>query len=65
MATTPADIRNVAIVGHKGAGKTAPITAILHQARAMPQLKDPRATPLDDSPEEKDRGTTLETRVVS
>lgn len=65
MAISSADIRNVAIVGHKGAGKTSLITALVTVARAMPALKDPRATPFDDSPEEKERGMTLETRVAS
>jgi elongation factor G len=65
--STPDDIRNVAILGHKGAGKTSLVEAALFVAKATPKLgkAGDRASGLDDSPEERAHVTTLETRPVS
>ncbi len=61
------DIRNVAVVGHKGAGKTALIEAMLYLAKVAPKLGKvgERACGLDDSPEERAHMSTLESRLVS
>ena len=62
----PEDIRNVAVLGHKGAGKTALIEAMLYLAKAAPRLGKPgdRCCGLDDSAEEKAQMSTLESRLV-
>lgn len=61
------DIRNVAIVGHKGVGKTSLVEAMLYLAKATPRLgrAGDRASGLDDTPEEKAHAATLETRAAS
>jgi elongation factor G len=65
--STPDDIRNVVVLGHKGAGKTSLVEAALYIAKAAPKLGRPgeRTSGLDDSPEERAHATTLETRPVS
>ncbi len=65
--STPDDIRNVAILGHKGAGKTALVEAALFVAKVTPKLgrAGDRASGLDDSPEERAHLTTLEARPVT
>ncbi len=65
--STPDDIRNVAILGHKGAGKTALVEAALFVAKVTPKLgkAGDRASGLDDSPEERAHRTTLEARPVT
>src|SRR5262249_36757122 len=67
--TTPKaeDIRNVAVVGHKGSGKTSLIEAMLYLAKVAPRRGKPgdRACGLDDSPEEQSHMSTLETRLVT
>lgn len=61
------EIRNVAVLGHKGAGKTSLVEAALYLAKATPRLgrNGDRASGLDDSPEEKAHAATLETRVAT
>src|SRR5215468_3835395 len=61
------DIRNVAVVGHKGAGKTALVEAMLYLAKVAPKLgkAGDRGCGLDDSPEERAHMSTLESRLVS
>jgi elongation factor G len=54
-------IRNVALVGHKGAGKTALVDAMRFIAKAAPNLG---ANGLDDTPEERAHQATLEARWV-
>jgi elongation factor G len=65
--STPDDIRNVVVLGHKGVGKTSLIEAALYIAKATPKLgkERDRASGLDDSPEERAHITTLEARPVS
>jgi elongation factor G len=61
------EIRNVAIVGHKAAGKTSLVEAMLFIASVTPKLGGvgERASGLDDTPEEKSHVATLESRVVN
>jgi len=63
----PENIRSIAVVGHKGAGKTALIEAMGYIAKALPRLGKPgdRGLGLDDTPEEKSHLATFETRVAS
>ncbi|HZU81423.1 MAG TPA: GTP-binding protein, partial [Polyangiaceae bacterium] len=65
--STPDAIRNVVVLGHKGAGKTSIVEASLFVAKVTPKLGKPgdRASGLDDSPEERAHQTTLEARPVS
>src|SRR5579883_479278 len=65
--TTPEEIRNVAVLGHKGSGKTSLVEAALFVAKVTPKLgkAGDRASGLDDSPEERAHVTTLEARPVS
>src|SRR5918912_1423387 len=58
--------RNVAVLGHKGSGKTSLIEAMLYLSKATPKLgkTGDRPSGLDDTPEEKAHETTLETRVA-
>lgn len=66
-AIKPEEIRNLAVVGHKGAGKTSLIEAMLYLAKATPKLGEPghRMSGLDESAEERDHLATLETRALS
>jgi elongation factor G len=61
------DIRSVAVVGHKGAGKTALIEAMAYLTRAVSRLGKPgeRGLGLDDTPEEEAHQATCETRLVT
>jgi elongation factor G len=65
--STPGDIRNVVVLGHKGAGKTSLVEAALFVAKVTPKLgkAGDRASGLDDSPEERAHLTTLEARPVT
>ena len=65
--STPDEIRNVVVLGHKGAGKTSLVEAALFVAKVTPKLgkANDRASGLDDSPEERAHATTLEARPVS
>jgi elongation factor G len=65
--TTLGEVRNVAVLGHKGAGKTALIEAALFLAKASPGLgrTGERAAGLDDSSEERAHLTTLEVRPAA
>lgn len=63
----PDDIRNVAIIGHKGSGKTQLAEAMLYIAKATPKLGkvDDKSSILDESIEEKEHACSLETSVTS
>ncbi len=65
--STPDEIRNVVVLGHKGAGKTALVEAALFVAKVTPKLgkAGERTSGLDESPEERAHVTTLESRPVS
>ncbi len=62
MEPFPSDrIRNVALVGHQGAGKTTVAEALLHRSGAIARRGrvEDGTTACDWTPEEHDRGTTL------
>jgi elongation factor G len=66
-AIKPEDVRNIAVVGHKGSGKTSLVEAMLFLAKIAPRRGKPgdRSCGLDDSPEEKAHMATLESRLVT
>lgn len=66
MTTGPGDIRNVAIIGHKGSGKTSLAEAMLFVAKATPKLGkvDDKSSVLDDTAEEKEHACSLEASVA-
>jgi elongation factor G len=66
MTTAPADIRNVAIIGHKGSGKTSLAEAMLFVAKATAKLGkvDDKSSILDDTIEEKEHACSLEASVA-
>jgi elongation factor G len=65
--STPDEIRNVVVVGHKGTGKTTLVEAALFIAKVTPKQgkAGDRTSGLDDSPEERAHATTLEARPVA
>ena len=65
-ATAKGDIRNIALIGHKGSGKTSLAEAMLYVAKATANLGrvDDRSSVLDDAAEEKEHGATLEASVA-
>jgi elongation factor G len=64
-ATSSADIRNVALIGHKGSGKTQLAEAMLYLAKSTPKLGrvDDKSSVLDESAEEKEHACSLEASV--
>ena len=63
--TAPADIRNVAIIGHKGSGKTSLAEAMLFVAKSTSKLGkvDDKTSVLDETVEEKEHACSLEASV--
>ncbi len=59
-------VRNVALVGHGGAGKTTLAEALLHRAGAINRLGrvEDGTTVSDHDPEEKERGQSLALSVL-
>ena len=67
MTTTAVgDIRNIAIIGHKGSGKTQLCEAMLYVAKATQKLGkvDDKTSVLDDTAEEKDHACSLEASIA-
>src|SRR5262249_53856403 len=64
--TEPADIRNIALIGHKGSGKTSLAEAMLFVAKSTPKLGkvDDKSSILDDATEEKEHACSLEASVA-
>ncbi|MEC9373059.1 MAG: GTP-binding protein, partial [Planctomycetota bacterium] len=65
-AYTTADIRNIALVGHAGAGKTTRVEQILHAVGAIgrPGSVDDKNTVCDFEPEEKEHKHSLSSALV-
>ena len=65
-ASKPSDIRNVALLGHGGAGKTTLIEAMLHSAKVTGRLGsvDDGTSTLDHSDLEKERKHSVDPAVV-
>jgi elongation factor G len=61
------DIRNIALIGHKGSGKTSLAEAMLYVAKATPKLGkvDDKTSILDDAAEEKEHACSLEASVAN
>jgi elongation factor G len=66
MTTPAADIRNVALIGHKGSGKTSLAEALLYVAKATQKhgKVDDKTSILDEAVEEKDHACSLEASVA-
>lgn len=60
------DIRNVALVGHQGAGKTSLAEAILHLTGVTGRLGNvaDKSSHLDTDDEEKERGISIESHLL-
>lgn len=63
---TTAQIRNVALVGHGGTGKTTLAEALLHRAGAIKRMGrvEDGTTVADSEPEERERGLSLSLAVT-
>jgi elongation factor G len=67
MSFTSADIRNVAIVGHNGTGKTTLLEQILYNGGVIPKAEtvDSGKSVSDFSEEEQERGMSIHTSLTS
>src|SRR5919206_5244532 len=68
MAHKPPDrIRNIALIGHRGAGKTSLCEALLFEAGVVNRLGrvEDGSTVSDFEPDEQDRGMSIGASVVS
>ncbi|MCF7957728.1 MAG: elongation factor G [Phycisphaerae bacterium] len=63
---TTDDIRNIALLGHAGAGKTSLAEAILHKAGVTNRLGsvDDKSSIMDADDEEKERGHSIDSAVA-
>ncbi|KPK76792.1 MAG: hypothetical protein AMJ79_05385 [Phycisphaerae bacterium SM23_30] len=61
-----ADIRNVVLIGHAGAGKTSLAEAVLHQTGVTTRLGsiDDKSSIMDADLEEKDRGHSIDSALA-
>ena len=67
MTTTPQHIRNIAVVGHQGAGKTTLVEALAFATGAVSRIGrvEDGNTVSDFDPEERSRGMSVNTSLVS
>ncbi len=67
MTTTTQNIRNIAVVGHQGAGKTTLVEALAFATGAVSRIGrvEDGNTVSDFHPEERDRGMSINTSLVS
>ena len=67
MTTSTENIRNIAVVGHQGAGKTTLVEALAFATGAVSRIGrvEDGNTVSDFDPEERDRGMSINTSLIS